>query len=291
MLNRIFSFFVNTGPLLLSLLFIVMILTPVPVLLLDILIGLNLIIAFSILFRVVRIRSVNKVLPTVILGFTIFNLVLSIGSVRLILTQGADYNGWWIRLLSSMVVGPEAGGMIAGFIIFLVFYAIQMLVFNEGAARVSEIAAGLARETMEVKLLAFKTESESDVLQEVDSLISLNGVIKYITGNAKAVFFITMTIIIGGVFIGIFTDESFSDRVFRPLLSGDFTGILADETIKTALRTYGFLALGFGIIFLLPPLSLSLAVGISVSGIIGVHYQNLELVRMQSENSLSSGTP
>ena len=117
--------------------------TPIPALLLDLLISAN--ITLSVILLLVSIyiaRPVDfSVFPTALLLMTLFRLALNISSSRLILlhgNSGTSAAGEVIEAFGNFVVG---GNYIIGLVIFLVLIAIQYVVINHGAVRISEVTA------------------------------------------------------------------------------------------------------------------------------------------------------
>jgi flagellar biosynthesis protein FlhA len=81
------------------------------------------------------------VFPTTLLLMTLFRLALNISSARLILlygNSGTAAAGDVIQAFGAFVVG---GNYIIGVVIFLVLIAIQYVVINHGAVRISEVTA------------------------------------------------------------------------------------------------------------------------------------------------------
>src|SRR5574344_2074573 len=74
--------------------------------------------------------------PSIILLGTMFRLVLSIASTRLILAKGDA--GEVISAFGHFVTG---GNMIVGGVIFLIITVVQFLVITKGAERIAEVAA------------------------------------------------------------------------------------------------------------------------------------------------------
>src|SRR6266446_1072601 len=116
---------------------------PMPAFLLDVLISTNITISVIVLLVSMYItRPVDfSVFPTALLLLTLFRLALNISSTRLILTQGNTGTraaGQVIEAFGNFVVG---GNYIIGVVIFLVLIAIQYVVINHGAVRISEVTA------------------------------------------------------------------------------------------------------------------------------------------------------
>ena len=116
---------------------------PMPSFLLDVLISANITISVIVLLVSMHItRPVEfSVFPTTLLLLTLFRLALNISSSRLILIHGNTGTraaGQVIEAFGNFVVG---GNYIIGVVIFLVLIAIQYVVINHGAVRISEVTA------------------------------------------------------------------------------------------------------------------------------------------------------
>ena len=128
----------------LSVLGIVMaMIVPMPPLLLDLLISANITMSVIVLMVSLYIKQPVEfsVFPTTLLLLTLFRLALNISSSRLILLHGSTGTaaaGGVIEAFGNFVVG---GNFIIGVVIFLVLIAIQYVVINHGAVRISEVTA------------------------------------------------------------------------------------------------------------------------------------------------------
>jgi len=235
-----------------------------PAILLDILIGLNLIQAMVILIiALFRKRIIDfSLLPTVLLVSMIFSLALNISSVRLILVKGAEFDGWAIRTIAFLVTGSgEITHFINGFLDFLLFAAIAAFVIRKGAARITEVSARFVLDSMPGKQMAIETEYDSGTISEEESIArknalqqesdfygSMDGAGKFVYGSVKISFFIIFSIIAGGIALDI---------------------LIRGLTITDAARTYLPLSIGNGILFLLPDLLVLLAANFAVSRSVG----------------------
>ena len=271
---------------------------PIPAQALDILIIVNLFFAINVLVTAVRAEKAAdfSLLPTILLILTVFSLSLNVAAVRLILTKGADFNGVLIRFVSFIFAG--SGGMIhliIGSAIFIVITAINIFVIKKGTVRIGEVAARFVLDTMHVKLMAIETKYNSGVISEEEAALrkkavqkesdffgSLDGGCKFISGNEICKLFITVITVLGGIlihsFAGFFFLDNFPDgkcditSVFIGTVffkegipdSSAFGILLNSELLIEALRIYVPLAIGSGILFMIPSFLLSLAVAIIV---------------------------
>jgi flagellar biosynthesis protein FlhA len=239
---------------------VIMLVIPLPTVLLDTLMAMNLILSLLVLLIVLYTRKPTdfSVFPTVLLVITVFGLALNVSSTRLILTKGAAFNGRMILAFSSFVVGsggPE--GLVVGFIIFVVIIAVQMVVITKGSVRIAEVAARFALDMLPGKQMAIEAEYNSGAITEEESLArknemtqeanfygAMDGASKFISGNVKVGIFITVVNILGGIIAGM---------VFR------------GESLGTAVNTYIAFCIGDGLLSQFPALLVSTATGIIVT--------------------------
>ena len=112
---------------------------PIPSILLDVMLMVNISIALIILFNALFVQEILEMsfFPTLLLFTTLFRISLNVSSTRLILTTGDPGNV--VETFGSFVGG---GDMIIGGIIFIVLVLIQFIVINKGSERVSEFTDG-----------------------------------------------------------------------------------------------------------------------------------------------------
>jgi flagellar biosynthesis protein FlhA len=239
---------------------VVMIVIPLPTVLLDTLMALNLILSLLVLLIVLYTRKAVdfNLFPTVLLVVTVFGLALNVSSTRLILTLGARFDGRMIRAFSSFVVGSGGTeGLVVGFIIFIVIIAVQALVITKGATRVSEVAARFQLDGMPQKQMSIEAEFNSGSITEEEAQArkkeldlelsfygSMDGASKFISGNVKVGIFITVVNVLGGIIIGM---------------------AVHGEPAGQALNNYIALSVGDGLLSQLPSLLVSTAMGLIVT--------------------------
>ena len=91
--------------------------------------------------------------PSIILIGTMFRLVLSIASTRLILSKGEA--GEVIHAFGTFVTG---GNMIVGGVIFLIITVVQFMVITKGAERIAEVSARFALDAMPGKQMTIDAD-------------------------------------------------------------------------------------------------------------------------------------
>src|SRR5690606_3666351 len=126
-------------------------LIPMPSLMLDAMLCLNITISLMILMTVLNAsRPIEfSTFPTVLLFTALFRLALNVSSTRLILLEGDA--GSVIRTFGNFVVG---GDPLVGIIIFLVLVVIQFIVITKGQNRISEVTARFALDAMPGKQMS-----------------------------------------------------------------------------------------------------------------------------------------
>ncbi|MEM9423501.1 MAG: flagellar biosynthesis protein FlhA [Spirochaetota bacterium] len=232
---------------------------PIPSVLLDFLMILNLAISLFLILMVLYARDPLEfsIFPSVLLVSTVFGLMLNVASTRMILTQGPNFSGQVVRSFARFVVGSEgANGLITGLIIFIIIIIVQFLVITKGSSRISEVAARFALDAMPGKQMAIDAEFGSGAITEEearnrrrtleqtsDFYGRMDGASKFISGSVKAGILITLTNIIGGLIVGSWRGE----------------GLLQ------SLNIYSQLTIGDGLVSQIPILVISIATGLVVT--------------------------
>lgn len=237
---------------------------PLPPVLLDILLSLNIGASLCILLVATYITQPLQfsVFPSILLLATLWRLALNISATRLILLQA--HAGRVIAAFGSFVVG---GDFVTGLIIFLIIVVIQFVVITNGAQRVAEVAARFTLDEMPGKQLSIDADLNAgiisteeakqrrrDIEREADFYGAMDGASKFVRGDAIAAIVIIIINIIGGLVIGTL-------RMHMSALE--------------ALETYTLLTVGDGLVSQIPALLVSTATGIVVT-------------RAASQNSLGS---
>lgn len=227
---------------------------PIPSILLDVMLAINISIAMIILFNALFVQEVLDMsfFPTLLLFTTIFRISLNVSSTRLILKTGDPGNV--VRTFGDFVGG---GDLVIGAIVFIVLILIQFIVINKGSERVAEVTARFTLDAMPGKQMAIDadlntgaiTEKEARIrrnkIQEESSFFgSMDGATKYVKGDATAGLIITFINLIGGTIMG-YMNQGLS--------------------ITEAIQQYGILTIGDGLVSQIPSLLISLATGILVT--------------------------
>jgi flagellar biosynthesis protein FlhA len=231
-------------------------LIPMPAQLLDILIALN--ITLSVVVLLVSLYVMEpiafSVFPTLLLLLTLFRLALNISSTRLILLDGAGGTtaaGKVIESFGQFVVG---GNYIVGAVIFLVLIAIQYIVVNHGAVRISEVTARFTLDAMPGKQMSIDADLNAGLIDEIQARDrrkqinreaefygAMDGAVRFTSRDAIASVIITAINIIAGFMIGVI-------QYGMPLVD--------------ALKTFTVLTIGDGLVTAIPSLFVSVTGGI-----------------------------
>lgn len=233
---------------------VLMIIIPLPPVILDGLIALNITISCVIILLTMFTTEVLQfsVFPTLLLITTLFRLGLNISSTRLILKD--HYAGEIIETFGSFVVG---GNYVVGVIIFLIIIIIQFVVITNGAGRVSEVSARFTLDAMPGKQMSIDADLNAGLISETDARErrekiqdeanfygAMDGASKFVKGDAIAGIIITLINVIAGIVIGV---------VIEGMPAGD------------AATTYVRLTIGDGLVGQIPALLISTASGILVT--------------------------
>jgi len=237
-----------------------MLVIPLPTVLLDVFMSFNLMLGLIIILIVLYTKRALdfSVFPTLLLISTVFGLALNVSSTRLILANGENFNGKMVRAFSTFVVGSSgSGGLVIGFIIFIILIAVQFIVITKGATRVAEVAARFTLDALPGKQMAIEaaynsgslteedaTIQKNDLQREVDFYGAMDGASKFVSGNVKVGILITAINVIGGIITGV---------------------TIHGESIGNALNTYVSLSIGDGLITQFPALLISTATGLIVT--------------------------
>ncbi len=243
----------------LVLLILAMMVLPLPTLMLDVLLTLNIALAMIVLLVSLNARRPLdfSVFPTVLLLTTLLRLSLNVASTRIILMQGQtgpDAAGKVIESFGSFLVG---GNIAVGFVVFLILVIINFVVITKGAGRIAEVAARFTLDSMPGKQLAVDADLNAGFINDVEARTrrheigreadfygAMDGASKFVRGDAIAGMIILVVNLIGGIAIGLLQHKL---------------------GIGEAVGRYALLTVGDGLVTQIPALIISTAAGIVVS--------------------------
>ncbi len=245
---------------------IIFMIIPVPKVLVDIMMVLNLSLCIIVLLTVITIpRAADfESFPRIILFQTMFGLGLNISSTRLILTGDIISRGNRIVMpgQSNMVQAfakiVTGNNIVIGFVIFIILIVVQVIVITKGATRISEVSARFTLDAMQPKLFDVDNrlnsgaisdeeaqELKAQIRREIDFYSTMDGASKFVSGNVKAGIVITVVNLIGGFIIGM---------------------VMKGMPFDKAISSYSTLTIGDGLLSQLPSMMISFATGILVTG-------------------------
>ena len=231
-----------------------MMIAPLPSMLLDMALVLN--VGISVLIVLIAMYITEplqfSVFPSLLLIITLFRLGLNVSASRMILAQATA--GRVIETFGGFVVG---GNYVVGVVVFVTLLVIQFLVITNGAGRVAEVAARFTLDAMPGKQLSIDADLNSGLIdeaearrrrrvveQEADFYGAMDGASKFVKGDAIAAVVIVVVNIIGGFIIGLWQHGM---------------------DIIEALQTYTLLTVGQGLVTQIPSLLVSTATGLIVT--------------------------
>jgi type III secretion protein V len=191
---------------------VAMMILPMPLLLVDLLIGFNL--GFAVLLLMVSLYVLSPLefstLPGIILLSTVFRLALTITTTRLILTQANA--GDIVRTFGEFVI---AGSVLVGLVVFLIVTIVQFIVIAKGAERVAEVGARFILDALPGKQMAIDAELRNGDIdqaearrrrgrleQESQLYGAMDGAMKFVKGDAIAGLVVIVVNLIGGIAVG-----------------------------------------------------------------------------------------
>jgi flagellar biosynthesis protein FlhA len=238
---------------------VLIMITPIPPFLLDVMISANIMLSVVVLLVSLYIKKAVEfsVFPTTLLLLTLFRLALNISSSRAILlngNSGTSAAGEVIEAFGNFVVG---GNYVIGVVIFLVLLAIQFVVINHGAVRISEVTARFTLDAMPGKQMSIDSDLNAGLIDENQARIrrkeianeaefygAMDGATRFTQRDAIASILITVINIVAGFLIGV---------------------LQHGMDLKRALETYTVLTIGDGLVTVIPALVISVSGGLIVT--------------------------
>jgi flagellar biosynthesis protein FlhA len=238
---------------------IIALIAPMPSFVLDLLLVTDIMMSVMVLMVAMYItKPVDfNVFPTMLLMLTLFRLALNVSSSRLILLNGQSGTsaaGDVIQAFGNFVVG---GNYIIGAVIFLVLIAIQYVVINHGAVRISEVTARFTLDALPGKQMSIDSDLNAGLIDESEArrrrkqlsseaefFGAMDGASRFTQRDAVAGILITSINIIAGLLIGI---------------------LQHGLDIGKAIQTYTVLTIGDGLVTVIPALMISISGGMIIT--------------------------
>ncbi|WP_207455120.1 flagellar biosynthesis protein FlhA [Azospirillum sp. SYSU D00513] len=240
-------------------LIVVGLIMPLPPLLLDMMLGINITISVLILMVVLFIEKPLDLssYPTILLITTLLRLSLNMASTRLILThghEGTEAAGQVIEAFAGFVMG---GDFIIGVIVYAILTIVNFKVITAGSGRIAEVAARFTLDAMPGKQMAIDADLSAGMIDESTARArrkeledesaffgSMDGASKFVKGDAVAGLMIMFINIIGGVALAV---------------------LRYDMPVMQALDVFTKLTIGDGLVSQVPALVISISAGFLVS--------------------------
>jgi type III secretion protein V len=235
-------------------LIVAMLIMPVPTLLIDALLAVNLTLSLIVLITATYLKHSLEIstFPAIILVTTVFRVALSVATTRAILASGDA--GHLITAFGQFVI---AGNIVVGLVVFMIIAIVQFMVVTKGAERISEVSARFTLDAMPGKQMSIDNDLRSgDITKEQAKLRrstleresqfhgAMDGAMRFVKGDAIASLIIVFVNLLGGLTIGM---------AQRGLPFGE------------AGRLYTLLSVGDGLIAQIPAMFIALAAGIIVT--------------------------
>src|SRR5256885_3471318 len=233
---------------------VTMLIIPLPSMLLDLFITVNIAAALAVVVATMYLRKALdfSVFPSLLLLTTMFRLAINVSVTRLILSKGDA--GSVVKAFGHFVV---SGNVVIGLVIFLILVVIQSVAVAAGAGRVAEVGARFTLDAMPGKQMAIDadlnagqiTEDQArvrreDIAREADFYGAMDGASKFVKGDAMAAVLITAINLIGGIVVGV---------------------VQQGMPMSEAINHFSLLSVGDGLCAQIPALLISVATGIIVT--------------------------
>src|SRR6476646_4199560 len=235
---------------------VLLMVVPLPPLMLDLLLSIDIGLSVVLLLTVIYVKQPVEfsVFPSLLLLLTLIRLSLNVASSRLILMhgqEGVDAAGHVIMSFGQFAVG---GNFVVGTVVFLVLVAIQFIVINHGAVRISEVTARFTLDAMPGRQMAIDADLNAGLIdereartrrdrvrREADFYGAMDGAIRFTQRDALAAVLITGVNIVAGLIIGVFQHNM---------------------DLGTAAQNYTILTIGEGLVTAIPALLVSMSGGL-----------------------------
>lgn len=241
-----------------------MMILPLPTVLVDVLIAINLCLSAILLMVAIYLSDVVKfsAFPSILLLTTLFRLALSITTTRLILLQ-ADA-GQIVETFGNFVV---QGNLVVGAVIFLILTIVNFMVITKGAERVAEVSARFSLDAMPGKQMSIDSDMRAGMIEiseakrrrsklEKESQLygAMDGAMKFVKGDAIAGLIIIFVNITGGIIVGT---------------------AQMGMTMGEALQVFAILTVGDGLVSQIPALFIAITAGFIVTRVASDDNENL----------------
>ncbi len=257
---------------------IALMILPLPTVVIDSLLALNITISVLLLMVTLYIPNATSLysFPSLLLFTTLFRLSLNIASTKSILLHAEA--GHIIESFGELVVG---GNLVVGLVVFLIIAIVQFIVIAKGSERVAEVGARFTLDAMPGKQMSIDADVRAGNLtaeeaQRRRTMLSIesqlhggmDGAMKFVKGDAIAGLVITMVNILAGIVIGV---------TYHSMSAAD------------AADRFAVLSVGDAMVSQIPSLLISVAAGVLITRVSDEHSKprslGTEIVKQLSTNS------
>jgi len=239
---------------------IALMILPLPTVMIDALLALNITISVLLLMVTLYIPNATSLysFPSLLLFTTLFRLSLNIASTKSILLHAEA--GHIIESFGELVVG---GNLVVGLVVFLIIAIVQFIVIAKGSERVAEVGARFTLDAMPGKQMSIDADVRAGNLtaeeaQRRRTMLSIesqlhggmDGAMKFVKGDAIAGLVITMVNIVAGIVIGV---------TYHSMSAAD------------AANRFAVLSVGDAMVSQIPSLLISVAAGVLITRVSDEH--------------------
>ena len=227
---------------------------PLPPMMIDMLLALNITISVTLLMITMYVPDIVSlsVFPSLLLFTTLYRLSLNIASTKSILLHAEA--GHIIEAFGQLVVG---GNLVVGLVVFVIITTVQFIVIAKGSERVAEVGARFTLDALPGKQMSIDADLRANIITAeearrkratlaVESQLhgGMDGAMKFVKGDAVAGLIITMINIVAGIAVGV-----------------AYHGMTAGE----AANRFSILSVGDAMVSQIPSLLLSVAAGVMIT--------------------------
>ncbi|MCX8565415.1 MAG: type III secretion protein V [Glomeribacter sp. 1016415] len=246
--------FGEVGIALLIIAIISLMILPLPPMLIDGLLAINISISVTLLMVTMYIPNIVSLssFPSLLLFTTLYRLALNIASTKSILLH-ADA-GHIIESFGQLVVG---GNLMVGMVVFIIITTVQFIVIAKGSERVAEVSARFTLDAMPGKQMSIDADLRANAIDAdearkrraalaMESKLhgGMDGAMKFVKGDAVAGLVITLINIIAGIIVGI---------TYHDMEAGE------------AANRFSVLSIGDAMVSQIPSLLISVAAGVIIT--------------------------
>lgn len=230
-----------------------MLILPMPVILIDLMVAVNLFFGVFLLLSTIYAGSILNLttFPSLLLLTTIFRLGVSVCTTRAILSDGDA--GAIIKTIGEIVIGDK---LAVGIVVFVVVGIVQFIVIAKGGERIAEVSARFTLDALPGKQMSIDADVRNGDLtkeaarmkrqrleQESQFFGAMDGAMRFVKGDSIASFVIVFINLLGGLIVGTMSfGMSFGQAAEKFLVLSVGDGLIAQvpsilSTLAAAILT------------------------------------------------------